>query len=67
MAIIILPCFSENEIDGEAFLLLKDVQIKSLVKAIGAHTKLIKKRDILNASCSKQKVDNDKLREYLLH
>ncbi len=40
----------ENEVDGEAFLLLTDEQIKTLVKAIGAQMKLIKKRNNLNAS-----------------
>jgi hypothetical protein len=39
----------ENEVDGEAFL-LNDAQIKSMVKAIGAQMKLIKKRDALNNS-----------------
>ena len=33
----------ENEVDGKAFLLLKDDQIESMVAAIGAQTKLIKK------------------------
>ena len=37
----------ENEVDGEAFLLLDDAQIKSMVKAMGAQMKLIKKRDAL--------------------
>lgn len=40
----------ENEVDGEAFLLLTDDQVKTLVKAIGAQMKLIKKRDDLKAS-----------------
>ena len=40
--------FIDNEVDGEAFLLLSDHQIASMVKAIGAQLKLIKKRDSLN-------------------
>ncbi len=38
----------ENEVDGEAFLLLTDEQLQLLVKAIGAQMKLIKRRDKLN-------------------
>ena len=38
--------------DGEAFLLLKDDQIQSMVGAVGAQMKLIKKRDCLNAQVS---------------
>ena len=44
--------FAENEIDGEAFLLLTDDQIKSIVRPIGAHMKLISKKKAL------QKVDD---------
>ena len=35
---------SDNEIDGEAFLLLSDEQIKSIVKPIGSQMKLISKK-----------------------
>ena len=38
------------KVDGEAFLLLTDEQIKNLVKAIEAQMKLIKKRDTLISS-----------------
>lgn len=34
----------ENEVDGEAFLLITEDQIKTLVPAIGAQMKLIMKR-----------------------
>lgn len=37
----------ENEVDGEAFLLLTDEQIKGMVKAIGSQMKLIKKRNCI--------------------
>lgn len=39
----------ENEVDGEAFLLLKDDQIEHMIAAVGAQMKLMKKRDLLNA------------------
>ena len=48
LVIVTLIIFIDNEVDGEAFLLLPDQQIISMVKAIGAQLKLIKKRDSLN-------------------
>ena len=45
---LIIFIFIDNEVDGETFLLLPDQQIISMVKAIGAQLKLIKKRDSLN-------------------
>ena len=40
--------FSENEIDGDAFLLLNKSQFKQLVPALGPQAKLIQKhRDIV--------------------
>lgn len=35
---------AENEIDGEAFLLLSNEDVKDLVKLVGPRTKLLKKR-----------------------
>ena len=40
---------SDNEIDGEALLLLSDEQIKSVVKPIGSQMKLISKKSIEKA------------------
>ena len=40
----------DNEVDGEAFLLLTDDQIRMLVKALGPQMKLIKKKTLLNTS-----------------
>ena len=37
----------ENEVDGEAFLLLSDEQIKSLIKPTGVQIKLIARRKSL--------------------
>ena len=37
----------ENEVDGEAFLLLSDEQIKSLIKPMGVQIKLIARRKSL--------------------
>ncbi len=44
------PCTDsiENEVDGEAFLLLTEEQLKFLVKAIGPQMKLINRREKLN-------------------
>ena len=39
-----LKLFAENEIDGEAFLLLSNEDVKDLVKLVGPRTKLMKKR-----------------------
>ena len=44
---------SDNEIDGEAFLLLSDKQIKSIVKPIGSQMKLISKKKSI------EKADDD--------
>lgn len=44
---------SENDVDGETFLLLEDADIISLVPSIGARRKLISKRKSINDSCSK--------------
>ena len=38
---------TENEIDGEAFLLLTKEDVKDLVKAVGPRTKLLLKRSNL--------------------
>lgn len=46
------PFFAENEVDGEAFLLLTEGQIRSMVKAIGAQNKLISRVKYLVASGS---------------
>ena len=35
---------AENEIDGEAFLLLSHEDVKDLVKVVGPRTKLMKKK-----------------------
>ena len=35
---------AENEIDGEAFLLLSHEEVKDLVKVVGPRTKLMKKK-----------------------
>ena len=37
--------FIETDIDGEAFLLLSNDDIRTMVKTIGAQLKLIRKRD----------------------
>ena len=39
-----LLLFIENEIDGEAFLVLSNEDMKDLVKAVGPRAKLLKKR-----------------------
>ena len=39
-----LKLLAENEIDGEAFLLLSNEDVKDLVKLVGPRTKLMKKR-----------------------
>ena len=46
------PFFAENEVDGEAFLLLSEGQVRSMVKAIGAQNKLIARQKLLAASSS---------------
>lgn len=38
-------CIAENEVDGEAFLLLTDEQIRTLVKPLGSQMKLISKKN----------------------
>ena len=49
---ILLSFYStENDIDGEAFLLLKDEDIVELVPSIGARRKLIQKRDDIIKVC----------------
>ena len=41
----------ENEIDGEAFLLLSDEELRDIVKLYGPRAKLIKKkREFINAN-----------------
>ena len=39
--------FIENDIDGEAFLLLSNDDIRTMVKTIGAQLKLMRKRDLI--------------------
>ena len=47
----------ENEVDGDAFLLLSEEQIKQLIKAIGPQVKFSQKHKVLCASLS----DKDKV------
>ena len=55
---ILLPCIyiivKENEVDGDAFLLLSKFQIKQLVTAIGPQVKLIQKHKYLISSLPKK-------------
>ena len=39
--------FIENDVDGEAFLLLSNDDIRTMVKTIGAQLKLIRKQDLI--------------------
>lgn len=48
---------TENEIDGEAFLLLSNEDVKDLVKAVGPHAKLMKKRSQLMKQTSRPPVE----------
>ena len=48
---------SRNEVDGDAFLLLSEKQIKELIKAVGPQVKFSQKHKFLCASLS----DKDKV------
>ena len=48
----------ENEVDGEAFLLLSDDQIKALVPPIGPQMKLIAKRSTYSSTTEPKVSEN---------
>lgn len=49
--------YLENEVDGDAFLLLSEKQIKELIKAVGPQVKFSQKHKVLCTSLS----DKDKV------
>ena len=52
--------FIEIDIDGEAFLLLSNDDIRTMVKPIGAQLKLIRKRDLIKEITTFSQNDDSK-------
>ena len=51
----------ENKVDGDAFLLLSEEQIKQLIKAIGPQVKFAQKHKLLCASLPDKQVVSDNM------
>ena len=61
---MVLNVPSENEVDGEGFLLLTEEDFCAMIKPLGSRTKLIKIQSLLNPEVCHNKVNSSQETEH---